>query len=73
MTEEILNLDYNIKLLTLRALNKFPGDRKSAARALGISWRTLQRYKNRFRIRRQERHWGKYYIEEKTINKLKAA
>ena len=71
--QEILNFDYNVKQLTLKALNRCPGNREAAAKLLGISSRTLQRYKKRFRILRQSPHSGSYYIVERIIPKLKIA
>lgn len=56
--EENLNLDYNIKLLVLKALNKFKKI-GPAAEALGVSERTLKRYKRGYRIKRG----GKRYYE----------
>lgn len=47
--QENLNIFYNIKLLVIKALNKHD-THAAAAKALGISERTLYHYKNVFRI-----------------------
>jgi transcriptional regulator of acetoin/glycerol metabolism len=46
---ENLNLDHNIKLLLLKALNKYKWE-SEAAEALGVSKKTLWRYKNTYGI-----------------------
>ena len=51
MNEEILNIEFNVKQMVLRALNKF-GMITSAATALSIGERTLYNYKNRFNIKK---------------------
>lgn len=52
---EILNIDYHTKRLVLKALNLY-GDRyhKAAAQSLGISMRTLFRYKHDLEIEYDE-------------------
>ena len=47
--QEILNIDYHVKNLVLKALNKYPTVEQSAA-ALGVSLRTLLRYKQTYGI-----------------------
>lgn len=53
MTEqnEILNLDYHLKKLVVKALQKY-WDERSTAAALGVSTRTLFRYKKLFGIKK---------------------
>lgn len=46
---EILNIDYNIKLLVLKALNTSKCN-KNAAIKLGCSEKQLYNYKNKFNI-----------------------
>lgn len=48
MTEN-LNLEFHIKRLVIKALNKFNSDTK-AAEALGISIRTLYHWKRKFKL-----------------------
>jgi hypothetical protein len=45
MEDEILNIQYHVKILLAKALSRAPR-RKDAAALLGISLRTLTRYIN---------------------------
>ena len=67
--EEILNLDYNISLLCVIALNKYSTKRR-AAKELGMTVRNLYRLIRRYNIKREGEYWGKYFILE---TKLKVA
>ncbi len=49
MQLEILNLDYHVCRLTVKALNKFK-EYEEAAKALGVTTRTLRNYKRQFKI-----------------------
>jgi predicted DNA-binding transcriptional regulator YafY len=49
MPEEILNIDYHNKRLMLKALNKHPTV-EEAAKALGISERTLYRWMDEYNV-----------------------
>jgi transcriptional regulator with PAS, ATPase and Fis domain len=49
MTTETLNIDYHNKRLMLKALNKHPTV-EQAAKALGISERTLYRWMDEYKI-----------------------
>ena len=49
MSNENLNLDFHVKRLTLKALNRYHL-RKDAAEALGINERTLYRYRHQYDI-----------------------
>jgi predicted DNA-binding transcriptional regulator YafY len=49
MTIETLNIDYHNKRLMLKALNKHPTV-EQAAKALGISERTLYRWMDEYKI-----------------------
>jgi transcriptional regulator with PAS, ATPase and Fis domain len=49
MTTETLNIDYHNKRLMLKALNKHPTV-EQAAKALGISERTLYRWMEEYKI-----------------------
>ena len=51
--EEILNIDYHVKFLVLKALNKFPGNMQKAAKALGQSKRNVFRLMGRYQILRK--------------------
>lgn len=53
---ETLNIDYNIKQLVIKALNKFRYEHEAAA-ALKVSTRSLYRYKHRFALIRVEGVW----------------
>lgn len=48
-TEETLNIEYHVKRKVLKALNKFPTVEK-ASHALGLTARTLYRYKHQWSI-----------------------
>jgi hypothetical protein len=49
MEAEILNVDYHVRRLLLKALNKF-NCRKEQAQALGVSIRTVYRLMERFEV-----------------------
>ena len=49
MAEEILNIEYHTKILVIKALNR-SGMSCEAAQLLGISERTLYRYKKQYNI-----------------------
>lgn len=53
MQEEILNIEYNRKLLVIKALNKLPSQKYAASR-LGISERQLYRLKKIYNIMQVE-------------------
>jgi len=46
---EVLNIDYHVKHMTIKALNKF-NKIELAAAALGVNKRTISRYQKRFNI-----------------------
>lgn len=46
---EILNIEHHYRLLAIKALNKFK-DHREAAKAMGITVRTLSRWKKKFKI-----------------------
>lgn len=48
--EEILNIDYHVKRMVLKALNKCHSG-VAASKLLGVSTRTLTRYKIQYGIR----------------------
>ena len=60
-SNEILNIEYNIRQMLIQALNKY--DRKTAAQKLGICTRTLDRYKNSFNIVKTPS--GEFLIKQK--------
>lgn len=62
--EEILNIDYNIQILCIKALNKFDYKR-DAAKALGISERNLYRLIERYNIVRETAFGGRYFVAER--------
>ena len=62
MAEEILNIDYHIKRLTLKALNRFPTTQE-AANALGYSARQVLRFKKQFNIKRSRKSKEYYCFE----------
>jgi len=49
MKEEILNIEYYYKIFSIKALNKSKTN-KEAAQKLGITERTLYRYKKQYNI-----------------------
>jgi hypothetical protein len=55
MQDEILNLDFHIKRLTLLALNK-TASIEAAAAMLGITGRTVHRYIKTFDIKRHKEY-----------------
>lgn len=69
--EEILNLDYNIMLLCVKALNK-TNSKVDAAEVLGISIRNLHRLIIRYNIVRAGSEGKVYFLKEK-ITRLKIA
>lgn len=69
MENEILNIEYHKKELVLKALQKFPYSREKAARELGISNRTMSRYKNQYNIRYDIKK-QEYIIIEKQHKKI---
>lgn len=50
MSEEILNIDYHVKQLVLKALKR-AATHQEAAKLLGITVRSLCNYKYRFNIK----------------------
>jgi hypothetical protein len=60
MQEETLSLDYHIRRLVLKALNK-TFTKKDAAGLLGVSEKTLYLYGKRYGIRADEKT-GVYFI-----------
>lgn len=64
-TEEILNIDFHVKRLCLRALKKCNGNRDRAAVILGISSRTLTRYIRMYHLKRVWDAGYVFYVEEK--------
>ena len=46
---EILDIEYNQQQLMIKALNKY-GNNEDAAKALGITGRTLSRWKKKFKV-----------------------
>jgi len=69
--EEILNIDHNIKILCLRALNKYP-TKIEAAKELGMTVRNLYRLVRRYNIVRETEFGGRYVVAEREL-KLKIA
>lgn len=51
MAKEILNIDYHVRRLVLKALNLKP-NYIEAAKALGVSLRTVYRKMNQYNIRK---------------------
>lgn len=66
--KEILNIDYHVKRMCLKALNKYNGNREKAGVLLGISSRTLTRY---IRMYHLKRIWEDGYIRYEDERKLK--
>jgi DNA-binding NtrC family response regulator len=54
LENEILNIEYHIVRLILKALNRYPKDKAAAAAALGISKRTLHRRSRQYRISKEK-------------------
>lgn len=54
--EEILNIDYNVKILVLKALNKFK-KREIVAEKLGITRRHLYNYIKNYSLYRNKGVW----------------
>jgi hypothetical protein len=63
---EILNIEYHVKRLVLLALNK-SARQFEAAKLLGVSERTLARYKKQFNIGYSKRNDEFYFKGEKAI------
>jgi hypothetical protein len=70
MQEEILNIDFNVRRMVLKALNRFT-IQKDAAKALGISDRTLIKYKEHYNIVRDTS--GTYISKQQTLYHANAA
>lgn len=68
MAEEVLNINHHVKILVMKALTRKPNHGEAAA-ALGISLRTLHRYKVQFNIKLVG---GQYQIIDKSQNHEKA-
>lgn len=51
-----LNINYHIRILVVKALNKYK--KKEAAKALGICQRSLETYKNIYGIGYDGEKWG---------------
>lgn len=69
--EEILNIEYNIRPMVLRAMNKFPRSKRQAADALGVSKRQLYRYVKLYDIKKDD-DTGQFYFEKQN-SKLRIA
>ena len=68
MPEKILNIDYHVRRMIVKALNLKP-TYIEAAKVLGISIRTLYRKLDQYNIKKQKN--GKYKaVEKKKIVKL---
>lgn len=65
MENEILNIDYHVRSMVLKALNLFP-TKMAAAKQLGISERNLYHYIDRFNIERDGLS-RKYIIKSKQL------
>lgn len=63
MAEEILNIEYNIKRMIVRRLNKF-NKLYQVASSLGISERRLSTYREIFHIEKCPKT-NRYFIKEK--------
>lgn len=61
MSQEILNIDHHIKHMVVKALNKYPTVELSA-KALGISIRSLHRYRQVYGIGKNKVN-GVYYLK----------
>lgn len=66
MAEEILNIEYHRKVLIIKALNR-KSNYIQAAKALGVSKRTLQRHIVIYNIKKVE---GRYEINSSQNLKL---
>lgn len=66
MQDEILNIEYHVKRIVLKSLNKTHFV-KEAARLLGISERTLHRYKRQFNISYDKKKNEFYFSGEKAV------
>lgn len=74
--DEIMNLDYNFSKLVCRALNITKGNHMAACALLGISERTIFRYRGWYSIRKEDSgewaarsFWAVFEGVEKSVDK----